>query len=85
MLQKKFVDDVGGDDVMFDISDKGADELQMLDILLDQELVVDVIADAVGIFFEEEFIVRIQVVCGIYFQYAEDIVLCFKGELIYEH
>jgi len=79
MLQKKFIDDVGNDDVMFDISYKGADELQMLDILLDQELVVDVIADAVGIFFEEKLIVRVQVFCRIYFQYSEDIVFCFKG------
>jgi len=46
--EKKLVVDVGRDDVVFDIGNQLIDEFDMVDILLDEQLLMKIIADAVG-------------------------------------
>ena len=65
---------------MFDVGNEGADKPQVFDILFDEEPVVYIETDAVGIFLEKEFTVFPEFIDRIYLEQAENVILYLKRE-----
>ena len=74
--------DIGDDHIVFDIGHQAVDEADMLDVLPGDDFDVQVVAQAVGVFFQEKAIRRRDPVPREEFQHPDDLVLGVEGQLV---
>jgi len=77
--QEQLVIEVGGNDVVLDIRHQLVDELDVLDVLLDQQLLVEVVADPIGQLFKKKSAFFIHLILWMDFQQAQNPILALKG------